>query len=406
MSILEFIKKQVEEQLDNEDKLISYVKTRTSKLVSKNGIISVTPSNKLDRAIVVRCEDKENIESARKKVKSSLKNSSVTIVDKLIPKFDSSIECTVVEYKDGSGRVYIVYKYDIGSREGLALEHIMALLLTKKVTPELKNRLDLPPEASVKQIKQKLKTDFSSVLLTALKGKKLIDNKIGKIIKARSEGSRNSKADLILTTLDGHTYGLSIKLVTEKGREVRFTYNKNLGYGDEQEDTLVNSPNGRPWWLIGRQIFAKKLGRSFNGSVEDLEPPGWMTKAKESKSDIYKEAMEEVYAKLRQVFVDNLRKMKLKQLVAMVNEAHNGTKEEENYEKLLVLTSDVDGIRLEEKSEEKPDIQKIKLSGISKKDLVKTDGARIIIEIPGMDELKKVNKLKNELEAKLDKLGF
>jgi hypothetical protein len=78
--------------------------------------------------------------------------------------------------------------------------------------------------------------------------------------------------------------------------------------------------------------------------------------------------------------------MKLKQLVDMVNEAHLG-ENEEDYEQLLVLVSDVDGLRLEEQGFQKPDVQKIKSSGISKSDIIKQDGARIIIDIPGMETL-------------------
>jgi hypothetical protein len=96
--------------------------------------------------------------------------------------------------------------------------------------------------------------------------------------------------------------------------------------------------------------------------------------------------MEEVYEKLREVFVNNLRRMKLKELVEMVNEAHLG-ENEEDYEELLVLVSDVDGLRLENQEEAKPDIEKIKNSGMTKNDIVKQDGARIIIDIPGMEPL-------------------
>jgi hypothetical protein len=354
----------------------------------EDGIISVTTSNKSDMAVVVRCDDKEKITSARKSAKLALKGLGISLRDRLIPKYDPSIEITEVSYDDGSGRVYIVFKYDIGSREGLALEHIMGLLLTGKVTEELKNRLDLPPDASKEQVKSKLKNEYSDILKIAFRGKRMIEEKIGEIDQAESEGSRNSKADLILLTKNGLKYGLSIKLVTEEGREVRFTYNKNIGYGDEQEENLVKNPSGEPWWLVGRQIFAKKLGRSYSADSENLETPEWMEKAKESKPDVYKESMEEVYEQLRAIFVSNLKSMKLKELVDMVNEAHLGGKEERRkYEKLLVLSSDVDGIKLKESGYEKPDLEKIKLEGMDKSDIVKTDGAKIIIDIPGMSPL-------------------
>jgi len=387
--ILELTKNALEEELEKQEKLMSHVMDSLQDIVNpEDGIISVTTSNKSDMAVVVRCDDKEKITSARKSAKLALKGLGISLRDRLIPKYDPSIEITEVSYDDGSGRVYIVFKYDIGSREGLALEHIMGLLLTGKVTEELKNRLDLPPDASKEQVKSKLKNEYSDILKIAFRGKRMIEEKIGEIDQAESEGSRNSKADLILLTKNGLKYGLSIKLVTEEGREVRFTYNKNIGYGDEQEENLVKNPSGEPWWLVGRQIFAKKLGRSYSADSENLETPEWMEKAKESKPDVYKESMEEVYEQLRAIFVSNLKSMKLKELVDMVNEAHLGGKEERRkYEKLLVLSSDVDGIKLKESGYEKPDLEKIKLEGMDKSDIVKTDGAKIIIDIPGMSPL-------------------
>ena len=91
----------------------------------------------------------------------------------------------------------------------------------------------------------------------------------------------------------------------------------------------------------------------------------------------------------------------------MVNEAHLGDEEErKKYKELLVLISDVDGIRLEEKSNQKPDIQTIRVNGIDKTDIVKTDGAKIIIAIPGMEDLT-IHGLKfhsNMLSSKRDDL--
>jgi hypothetical protein len=387
--LFELTKIALEEELEKQEQLMSHVMDSLQKIVDPDkGIISVTTSNKSDMAVVVRCDNKEKITAARKSAKLAVKDSGISLRDRLIAKYDPSIEITEVSYDDDSGRVYIVFKYDIGSREGLALEHVMGLLLTGKVTEELKNRLDLPPDASKEQVKSKLKNEYSDILKIAFRGKRMIEEKIGEIDQAESEGSRNSKADLILLTKNGLKYGLSIKLVTEEGREVRFTYNKNIGYGDEQEENLVKNPSGEPWWLVGRQIFAKKLGRSYSADSENLETPEWMEKAKESKPDVYKESMEEVYEQLRAIFVSNLKSMKLKELVDMVNEAHLGGKEERRkYEKLLVLSSDVDGIKLKESGYEKPDLEKIKLEGMDKSDIVKTDGAKIIIDIPGMSPL-------------------
>jgi len=387
--LFKYLREQIEHELDEElnrqDDLISDVKKALSDI---NGL-SHSSSNKSDLAIVVRVDDKETIEPTRKKVRSALNKLGLSLEDKLVKKFDSSNEVTIAEYKDGSGRVYIVYKFDIGSREGLALEHIVQFLFNKKITPELKNRLDLTEEASKEEVIQRLKGDYADTLAIALEGKKLVNDKIGEVETAESVGSTNNKADLILSTIDGKKIGLSIKLVTEEGRGVRFTYNKNLGYGDETDDNLVSNPSGKPWWLVGRQIFARKVGsRSYNPSKEELEPPAWMTSAKEKHPDLYKEAMSEVYEKVRDVLTSNLRRMKLKELVAMVNEAHLGGKEErQEYDLFLKLTATSEGINLEEEGYEKPDLEKIKINGMNKADLVKQEDSLIIIDIPGMTPL-------------------
>ncbi len=400
----ESIAKELEEELESQNKLMKVIKKTLSNIEG----VSLTTSNKSDMALVIRVDDKEQIDSTRKKVRSAIKKLNVSLEDRLITKFDSSIETTVVEYKDGSGRVYIVYKFDIGSREGLALEHIVEFLFNRKITSELKNRLDLPEEASKEEVLQKLKGDFVDTLRIALKGKKLVEDKIGIIKDAESVGSTNNKADLILTTESDKKIGLSIKLVTEEGRGVRFTYNKNLGYGDETDDNLVRNPSGKPWWIVGRQIFARKVGsRSYNPSKEEFETPAWMTSAKEKHPDLYKEAMSEVYEKVRNVLTANLRRMKLKELVDMVNEAHLGGKEErQNYDSFLVMKATDEGVVVEEEGFEKPDIEKIKTSGINKADIVKQEDSLIIIDIPGMTPLK-IHSVKfhsNMLSGKRDDL--
>lgn len=381
--LLEAIQAGLEEELTNQTQLMTHIK----KILEDVEDISVTASNKSDMALVVRVDDKEEVEAARKKVRAAIKGDGVSLEDRLVPKYDSSIDCTIAEYSDGSGRVYIVYKYDIGSREGLALEHVVQFLLTRKITDELKNRLDLPAEAGKQEVKEKLKGDFADTLDVALKGKALIIQKIGMVINAESVGSTNNKADLILTTKEGKKVGLSIKLVTEEGRGVRFTYNKNLGYGDEKDDNLVRNPSGKPWWLVGRQIFASKVGsRKYNPGAEEFEAPAWMEKAKEDHPDLYKEAMSEVYEKVRDVLTTNLRRLKLKELVDMVNEAHMGGKEErEEYDDFFVLTSTSDGVNLERQGGGKPEIEKLR--GMTKDQIVRQEDSNIVIDIPGLEPL-------------------
>ena len=111
-----------------------------------------------------------------------------------------------------------------------------------------------------------------------------------------------------------------------------------------------------------------------------------MTKAKEDHPDIYKEAMEEVYAKIREVLTTNLKRLRLKELVDMVNEAHLGVADERNeYDGFLKLTSTSDGVKLVSQKEAKPDINKIRT--MSKDNIIRTEGANIIIDIPGLEPL-------------------
>ena len=100
--LLEQIKASLDEEMANQEKLMSDIK----KSLSNVDGISVTTSNKSDMAIVVRVDDKDQIEKVRKKVRSAIKGGGISLEDKLVKKFDPSIECTVAEYNYGSGRVY------------------------------------------------------------------------------------------------------------------------------------------------------------------------------------------------------------------------------------------------------------------------------------------------------------
>ncbi len=384
--LLKEVRSSIREQLSNQDDFMDSLYSKIKDLKDV-GIVSVTSSNKSQFGIVVRFEDNESLRKGVKKLKAHLKSPDVTLTSEHIPKFYSAEDVTRIERKDGTATAFIIYKANLAIRDGLALEQIVRYLLTGEVDEQLKNRIDLSPNASDSEVKQKLKTDFIDIYRIALIGKKKIQKAIGDISKAESVGSQSSKADLILYTPDNKKYGLSIKLVEEEGRDVRFTYNKNLGYGDEEDDNLVRNPSGKPWWLVGRQIFAKKLGRSYKPDPDDIEPPSWMTRAKEDKPDVYREAMEQVYFKVREVLTTNLKRLRLKELVALVSEAQLGVEEERNnYDGFLKLTSTSEGVKLAVQREAKPDIKKIR-SGINKDDIIKTDGAKIIISIPGMEEL-------------------
>jgi hypothetical protein len=384
--LLSEIRASLDEELYNQEKLINYLYQKIGS-VKDAGIVSVTASNKTDLGVVVRFEDKDSLTKGVKKIKTAIKNSDLSLSDDHIPKFYSSADVTTVEYKDGSGKAYIVYKTELGIRDGLALEQIIRFLLSGQIDDQLKNRIDLSPNSSKDDVISKLKNEFLEVFKVALVGKKKIIKSVGKIKKVESVGSQNSKADLVLYSEDGKKIGLSIKLVTEEGRGVRFTYNKNLGYGDEKDDNLVRNPSGEPWWVVGRQIFAKKVGkRKYVPKGEGVECPAWMTKAKEDHPDLYKEAMEEVYAKIREVLIHNLKRLRLKDLVDMVNEAHLGVADErKEYDKFLKLTSTSEGVKLISQEEAKPNINKLKM--MNKNDIIRSEGANIIIDIPGLEPL-------------------
>jgi len=234
------IKSSLREQFSNQEDFLSSLYKQIGELEDL-GIVSVTSSNKSEFGIVVRFEDNESLRKGVKTLKAALKSPDVTLTSEHIPKFYSAEDVTRIERKDGTAMAYIVYKADLAIRDGLALEQIVRYLLTGEVDEQLKNRIDLSPGASDGDVKKKLKTDFRDVYHIALIGKKKIHKAIGEIAKAESVGSQSSKADLVLYTPNGKKYGLSIKLVEEEGRDVRFTYNKNLGYGDEEEDNLSQS---------------------------------------------------------------------------------------------------------------------------------------------------------------------
>ena len=171
--ILNEIRSSLREQLANQEKLINYLYKKIGS-VKDAGIVSVTASNKTDLGVVVRFEDKDSLTKGVRKIKTAIKNSDLSLSDDHIPKFYSSADVTTVEYKDGSGKAFIIYKTELGIRDGLALEQVVRFLLSGEIDEQLKNRIDLGPNASKKEVMGKLKNEFLDVYKVALISKKKI----------------------------------------------------------------------------------------------------------------------------------------------------------------------------------------------------------------------------------------
>jgi hypothetical protein len=390
----------LKEETDNNEALSKSIVSVINKVKKNLGIQSVTPYNRFEGALVVRFEEEEGIDKKIKKINAVLNTiGGVKVESKKLNRFGDRFPVSDVTYKNDTGRIVVLYRYKIGSREGVVLEELIAYALTNNITDKLRDRLDLPPDAGAKEVSAAIqRDDIGELYRIAIKAKKLVYSKVRNVVKAETVGSSNSKADILLYDSDNNKFGLSVKLSFD--REIRFEYNKNLGYGDEKEE-LVAHPKLTPWWVIGRKKFLENLknagkygGKTYNPSKEDWECPAWMTKAKEQNPDVYRETMHEVYAELRSIFVKRLRRLKLSRLVAMVRQSHMGKKDErEQYRGFYRLTYDTSGIRIDRVGNERPNLNIIRAKGLSVPQMVVEDGSKIIIRIPGMEELT-INSLK------------
>jgi hypothetical protein len=274
----------------------------------------------------------------------------------------------------------------MNNRNGVILEELIAFLLSMKVTGKLLDRLDLPEDSSTKDVIDAAIKDHRNIYDIAKFAKNLIKNKIPNITKVETVGSLQNKADIVLTDEDGNKYGISVKMSLDKN--IRFEYNKNLGYGNES-NTLVPSPNNKPWWLIGRKLFYSNLKKSgkvkqtYNPTEKDIKAPRWLVKAKDQYPEIYKKTIVALYDDIRSVFFKKLRKMKVEKLASMINDSRMGGEEERNsYKAFYKLTYDKKGVTLEKVGKGKTD-----LTGLTPSKVVKKKGSNIIIEIPGMEPL-------------------
>lgn len=402
----ELLRKLILEQL-NEKELDNVMKTVSA--VKADGFSSILPSNKTPNSLAVRFDSEEKIDGGIKKVKSLLRSKGYTLEDERVLKFDSKRDTTTV-YKNGESVARLFYRVEDGSREGLAMEHVLAYALTGRVTDQLKNRIDLLPDASPEQVKSQLNSEkFAPMLADAQKAAIIIQKKIGRVVDAQSTGSTNAKADLVLKTEKGRTVGLSAKF--GKDEENEYKMNKVLGLGDE-DDSLVYNPAGVPWWIIGRKTFlallkknGKVSGKTYDPSPEDLEAPAWMVQAKESNPDIYKLTMETVYERIRQILTKSLQSLSLEELSEFAQEADFGKKEErEGYDMFLKVVSGPEGLRVLIVGQDDIDMNKIQKYDMTPEDMVVKEDSNIYIRIPGLQELK-INSVKFKSDMLSPKLG-
>jgi len=402
----ELLRKLILEQL-NEKELDNVMKTVSA--VKADGFSSILPSNKTPNSLAVRFDSEDKVDGGIKKVKTLLRSRGYTLEDERVLKFDSKRDTTTV-YKNGESVARLFYRVEDGSREGLAMEHVLAYALTGKITDQLKNRIDLLPDASPEQVKSQLNSEkFAPMLADAQKAALIIQKKIGRVVDAQSTGSTNAKADLVLKTEKGRTVGLSAKF--GKDEENEYKMNKVLGLGDE-DDSLVYNPAGVPWWIIGRKTFlallkknGKVSGKTYDPSPEDLEAPAWMTQAKESNPDIYKLTMETVYERIRQILTKSLQSLSLEELSEFAQEADFGKKEErEAYDMFLKVVSGPEGLRVLIVGQDDIDMNKIQKYDMTPEDMVVKEDSNIYIRIPGLPELK-INSVKFKSDMLSPKLG-
>lgn len=347
-------------------------------------VLSINNLNRSKNSIIVKIKDTDSIQELIEKLQSNFgTNQEMVIKKKAMGRYQDVLE---VHYKTKVGKINIVVRPKMNNRNGVILEELIVFLLSNKVSDKVIDRLDLPENATNKDVLDKAIKDYKNIFEIARFAKRLIKDKIPNIADIKSVGSLQNKADIVVTDDKGDKYGISVKMSLD--RNIRFEYNKNLGYGNE-ENSLVPCPKNKPWWLIGRKLFYSYLKRSgkvkseYNPTENDIKAPNWMIKAKKQYPDIYKKAITELYSDIRSVFFKKLRKMNVKKLASMINDSRMGNEEERNsYKAFYKLTYDKKGVTLEKVGKGKSD-----LTGLTPSKVVKQNGSNILIEIPGMDPL-------------------
>lgn len=321
-------------------------------------------------SVVVRFSSYQSRQEKIPFLKQELQN--LQIQDKKI--YQSSIPVSYVS--DGQETVKIVYKYDVRSSEGLAFEHILNYTLNNQtMTDKFKDKIK-----DLKEDKQKEYLERSADV------KQFLENKFkSNIVKSTPVGGIGSKTDLLLELRNMKSkriqrVGISLKSSTTS-KENCFFCNKDLGDGTE-ENSLIPCPTKNPWWHYGRNKFKNILKEEFNPSLYTNDFPSHWNSLKKTKE--YKDTVKELYSEIRQTLVNSLRNMTLDELCSFVQEMHLGKQESEH--KLYKLSVTTKDIKIHEIKKQEIDYRKIYQNKLQIEDIVRLVGAKIIIDIPGLQK--------------------
>ena len=350
--------------------------------------------------IYVRFKTRQDRSDGIAIVKQLLANNGFTVEDRKLSAH--SLPVSYVSAGDPSlGVIKLVYKYDIQTRVGLAFEHILAYVITGEMTDKLRKAIDLPRSADNEDVLTMLNSDkWAQYVQRAQDARASIEDKLGEIKSASVAGGTGSKADLILTLSDGKKVGISLKLTI--GSTNVYIYNKDLGDGTESK-SLIPSPTGEPWWMIGRKRFFNELRKQkdfpkdilYDPSPSDYNPPDWMLEAKKQYSQIYKVIVVKLFAQIRNLLFSSLGSMTLENLADIVEDAHLGkASPNEIRMPLYKLSSSPSGASLKEVPQTTPNMVEIELNKLMPEDMVQfkrsstgSPTSTIIIDIPGMHKV-------------------
>jgi hypothetical protein len=350
--------------------------------------------------LYVRFKTKRDRANGIAGVKQLLVDSGFAVEDRKL-----SAHSVPVSYISGGdpslGTIKLVYKYDIQTRVGLAFEHILAYVMTGEITDKLKKAIDLPQNTDKQDVFRMLDSDkWAQYVERAQAARVSIEERLGEIKNTTVAGGTGSKADLVLTLADGNKVGISLKLAI--GSTNIYIYNKDLGDGSEAK-SLIPSPTGEPWWMIGRKRFFSELRQQqgfpqdivYDPNSSDYNPPDWMLEAKKQYSAIYKAVVVNLFAQIRNLLFESLGNMTLENLADVVEDAHLGkAAPNEARMPLYKLESAPSGISLEEVPQTTPNMVEIEMNKLMPKNMVyfrkSSAGAptsTIIIDIPGMHKV-------------------
>ena len=350
--------------------------------------------------IYVRFKTKQDRSAGVGAVKQLLADNGFTVEDRKLSAHSLPVSY-VSAANQNLGTIKLVYKYDIQTRVGLAFEHILAYVITGEITDKLKKAIDLPRSADNSDVLAMLNSDKWAPYVQRAQGARAsIEDKLGEVESASVAGGTGSKADLILTLGNGKKVGISLKLAI--GSTNIYIYNKDLGDGTDAK-SLIPSPTGEPWWMIGRKRFFNELTKQedfpkdlvYDPSPSDYDPPDWMVAAKTKYPQIYKPVVISLFAEIRNILFSSLSNMTLENLADIVEDAHLGkASPNEIRMPLYKLSSSPSGATLKEVPQTTPNMVEIELNKLTPKDMVKfkrtkkdTPTSTIIIDIPGMHKV-------------------